>query len=74
MQNKDHWTISSGSSRLVRGGGLRNMKSIRLPSAAIFFMTNFYRAGGSWPLGPPGSAIDNRFEIMPACNIRSCQT
>ena len=34
------------------------MKSMRPPSAAIFFMTYFYRAGGGpwppWP--PPGSA------------------
>ena len=28
-----------------KGGGPRNMKSMQLPSAAIFFMTNFYRAG-----------------------------
>ena len=30
------------------------MKSMRPPSAAIFFMTYFYRArGGHGPLGPP---------------------
>ena len=45
---------SSGSSGRVRGG-LRNMKSMRPPSVAIFFMTYFYRAGGGGhgPLGPP---------------------
>ena len=46
---------SSGSSDWVRGA--RNMKSMRPPSAAIFFMTYFYRArGGHGPLAPPGSA------------------
>ena len=36
------------------------MKSIRPPSAAIFFMTNFYRASrGHGPLGPPGSATEH---------------
>ena len=29
------------------------MKSMRPPSAAIFFMTYFYRAGGPWPPRPP---------------------
>ena len=29
------------------------MKSMRLPLVAIFFMTNFYRAGGHGPLVPP---------------------
>ena len=49
---------SSGSSGWVRGG-LRKMKSMQLPLAAIFFMTNFYRArGGHGPLSPPGSATD----------------
>ena len=45
---------SSGSSGRVRGGP-RNMKSMRPPSAAIFFMTYFYRAGGGAmaPLAPP---------------------
>ena len=49
--------LSSGSSGRVRGGP-RNMKSMRPPSAAIFFMTYFYRArGGPWPpWPPPGSA------------------
>ena len=33
------------------------MKSMQLPLVAIFFMTNFYRAGGGHgPLSPPGSA------------------
>ena len=37
---------SSGSSGRVRGGGgPRNMKSMRPPSAAIFCMTYFHRAG-----------------------------
>ena len=49
---------SSGSSGRVRGEP-RNMKSMRPPSAAIFFMTYFYRAeGGHGPLGPPGSATE----------------
>ena len=45
---------SSGSSGRVGGGrGLRNMKSIRPYSAAILFMTYFYRRGGVMaPLGP----------------------
>ena len=49
--------ISSGSSGRVRGGP-RNMKSMRPPSAAIFFMTYFHRAGGGAmaPSAPPGSA------------------
>ena len=49
--------FSSGSSGRVSGGP-RNMKSMRLPSAAIFFMTYFHRArGGPWPpRPPPGSA------------------
>ena len=47
---------SSGSSDWVRGGP-RNMKSMRPPLVAIFFMTYFYRArGGHGPLAPPGSA------------------
>ena len=29
------------------------MKSMRPPLATIFFMTNFYRAGGAWPPRPP---------------------
>ena len=46
---------SSGSSGRVRGGP-RNMKSMRPPSVAIFFMTYFYRArGGMAPSAPPGS-------------------
>ena len=44
---------SSGSSGWVRGGA-RNTKSMQLASAAIFFMTYFYRAGGPW--APPPSA------------------
>ena len=48
--------VSSGSSGRVRGGA-RNMKSMRPPSAAIFFMTYFHRARGgamapSVPLDP----------------------
>ena len=47
---------SSGSSGRVRGGP-RNMKSMRPPSVAIFFMTYFHRAGGAMaPSAPPGSA------------------
>ena len=50
-------TSSSGSSGWVgRGGGRpRNTKSMWAPSAAIFFMTYFYRAGGG---GGDGSATD----------------
>ena len=51
-------TVSSGSSGWVRGA--RNMKSMRPPLAAIFFMTYFHRAGGAMaPSAPlPGSATD----------------
>ena len=46
-------SVSSGSSSRVRGGG-RNMKSMWLPLAVIFFMTYFHRArGGHGPLAPP---------------------
>ena len=38
------------------GRGLRNMKSMRPPLAAISFITYFYRDRGHGPLGPPGSA------------------
>ena len=37
-------------------GGPRNMKSMRPPLVAIFFMTSFYRTaggGGMAPLAPP---------------------
>ena len=43
------------------GEGARNVKSMWLPLAAIFFMTYLYRAGGGWawpPRHPPGSATD----------------
>ena len=39
--------------RLSLLGGARNMKSMRPPLVAIFFMTNFYRAGGAGPLAHP---------------------
>ena len=41
------------------------MKSMRPPSAAIFFMTYFYRAGGGGhgPLGSPGSATASDTEV-----------
>ena len=51
--------------RIQRPGkrGPRNMKSMQLPSAAIFFMTFFLifsRAGGGWsPRSPPRSATEN---------------
>ena len=47
---------SSRSSGQVRGA--RKMKSMRLPLAAIFFMTYFHRAGGAMAPSapPPGSA------------------
>ena len=50
---------SSGSSGRVRGGR-KNMKSMRPPLVAIFFMTYFYRTGGggAWPPRPPGSATE----------------
>ena len=41
------------------GGGAINMKSMWPPLAAIFVMTYFYRAGGSWSPGPPGYATDS---------------
>ena len=43
-----------------------SMKSMRLLSVAIFFMTYFYRdGGGHGPLGPPGSATEsNLIEIL----------
>ena len=44
--------FSSGSSGRV-GEGPRNMKSMRLPLAAIFFMTNFYRDRGGMAPFPP---------------------
>ena len=44
---------SSGSSGRVRGGGPRNMKSMRLPLAAIFFMTYFHRTRGAMAPSPP---------------------
>ena len=51
---------SSGSSGRVRGGA-RNMKSMRLPSAAIFFMTYFYRArGGMAPWAPLDPLLKHR--------------
>ena len=50
---------SSGSSGRVREGP-RNMKSMQLPSVAIFFMTYFHRAGGGMaPSAPPGSATES---------------
>ena len=42
------YSDSSGSSDRVEWGP-RNMKSIWLPLAAIFFMTYFYRTGGGMP-------------------------
>ena len=50
--NKSLKIPSSGSSGRVRGEA-RNMKSMWLPSAAIFFMTNFYRARGAMAPQPP---------------------
>ena len=42
------------------------MKSMRPPSAAIIFMTYFYRAGvgRGGPLGPSGSATENKFLFL----------
>ena len=42
-------------------GGVRNMKSMRPPLAAIFFMTSFYKAGGDMAHlpPPPESATEN---------------
>ena len=36
-----------------KGEGAKNMKSMWLPLAAIFFMTYLYRVGGHGPLGAP---------------------
>ena len=47
--------------------GARNMKSMRLPVAAIFLIRSiyFYRAGGrGTPLGPPASATAVRNEYF----------
>ena len=57
-------TSSSGSSGQVRGA--RNM--MRPPLAAIFFMTNFYRAGGAGPLAPPDPLLPS------ICNIKGIPT
>ena len=46
----------------VGWGGARNMKSMRPNSAAIFFMTYFYR--GAWHPRPPGSATDSGNQII----------
>ena len=43
---------SSGRVCWGRGGRGRNIKCMRLPLAAIFFMTYFYRAGGHGQLDP----------------------
>ena len=48
--------ISSRSSGQV--GGARNMKSMWPNSAAIFFMTYFYRAGGGRGSMPPSAPLD----------------
>ena len=62
---------SSGSSGRVRGGGPRNMKSMRPPLAAIFFMTYFYRAGGGAmaPSPPPGSATEPTASIIAEASL-----
>ena len=46
---------SSGSSGRVRG--TRNMKSMQVPSATIFFMTYFHRARG-WGMAPSVPSSD----------------
>ena len=58
-----HLVNSIGSSGRV--GGPRNMKSMWLPLAAIFFMTYLYRAGGPWPPRhpPPGSATVSTIHV-----------
>ena len=53
------------------------MKSMRPPSAAIFFMTYFYRAGGGgpwppWP--PPGSATVSSFVSNILRQLSDCVT
>ena len=60
-----HFGSSSGSSSRVRGGP-RNMKSMQLPSAAIFFMTYFHRARGTMAPSPPppGSATGLYWECI----------
>ena len=56
---------SSGSSGRVRGGP-RNMKSMGLPSVAIFIMTYLHRPGGGGhgPLGPPLDPLLMSFETV----------
>ena len=47
-------------------GDARNMKSMRLPLAAIFFMTYFYRVGGrrvAWPPRPLTGSATAQIEL-----------
>ena len=55
---------SSGSSSRV--GRTRNMKSMRPPLAAIFFMTYFYRARGAMPPCLPQTHYST---VQVACNM-----
>ena len=64
----EHQMIKSSNNTVadpVAGeGGARNMKSIRPPSVAIFFMTYLYRRGGSHGLlGPPDPLLQYQFVL-----------
>ena len=48
------------------GGGARNMKSIRPPSVAIFFMTYFTGPGGAWPPIPPDPLLKALLHTCPS--------
>ena len=62
---------SSGSSGGVSGGP-RNMNCMRAPSAAIFFMTYFYRAGGGGPMSPSSDPLlypTHFLEVYAICSV-----
>ena len=54
--------FSSGSSGQVEGGGVRNIKSMRPPSAAIFYMI-YFRGPEGWSPCPP--SLDPLLVLIP---------
>ena len=54
--------VSSGSSGRV--GGTRNMKSMRPPLSAIFFMIYFYRAGGGGERHGPSARLPDPLLVV----------
>ena len=62
------YTVADQAAGLGGGGGCRarNMKSIRPPLLAIFFMTNLYRTGGMAPSLPP---LDPLLIYVEACSV-----